>query len=265
MSSAFHSFFDIKPASNITNPEPTYQKSKGKVPQTLDDVGVLPDIELEDFASSKNHHGRQASGSEQGLSKGAQTPRTPNELEMSRPSTPRTDDAIGTTRTWNGQSMTKWRILCCCLIYLSNGINDSGTWSHREIRRVCKYVRLLTQRSRRCFDSLHGDLLSYLVLYHVPGLRGQRRWFHQRCILHKLGSRQVWESKDVDLCRADTAICIHHACVYTAVPCRDRIVSTRSIGIRSLLTPTASSSLALELQSTSHSTTYFAQTPTLQA
>jgi hypothetical protein len=126
MSSTFHSFFDIKPASKITNPEPTYQKSKGKAPQTLDDVGVLPDLELEDFASSNNHNGRQLSIPEQGTRKSAQTPRTPNELEMSRPPTPSADDAVGTTRTWNGQSMTKWRILCCCLIYLSNGINDSG-------------------------------------------------------------------------------------------------------------------------------------------
>jgi hypothetical protein len=130
MSSAFHSFFDIKPTSNIANPEPTYQKSKGKAPQSLDDVGVLPNIELEDFAASNYHNGRQASGSEQGLPKGAHTPRTPNELEMSRPPTPRMDEAIGTTRTWNGQSMTKWRILCCCLIYFSNGINDSGRLAH---------------------------------------------------------------------------------------------------------------------------------------
>ncbi|KAI4686891.1 uncharacterized protein J4E84_005262 [Alternaria hordeiaustralica] len=124
MSSKLHSLFDIQPAS-VTNPEPTYQKSKGKAPQTLGDVGVLPDVELADFASRKPDDSRQASYAEHELPKGAQTPKTPNELEMSRPATPNREDAVGTIRTWNAQPMTKWRILCCCLIYFSNGINDS--------------------------------------------------------------------------------------------------------------------------------------------
>ena len=122
MPSAFHNFFDIQPASKITNPAPTYQKSKGKAPQSLQDVGILPDVELEDLASNKDDNDRQASVSQ----KGVQTPRTPNELEMSRPATPARDDAVGLMRTWNSPSMTKWRILCCCLIYFANGINDSG-------------------------------------------------------------------------------------------------------------------------------------------
>ena len=129
MSSKLHSLFDIQPAS-VTNPEPTYQKSKGKAPQTLGDVGVLPDVELADFASRKTDDSRQASYAEHELPKGAQTPKTPNELEMSRPATPNREDAVGTIRTWNAQPMTKWRILCCCLIYFSNGINDSGELRH---------------------------------------------------------------------------------------------------------------------------------------
>lgn len=123
--SAFHKFFDIQPASNITNPEPTYQKSKSKAPQTLGDVGVLPEVELTDFASRNTDNGRQASVSEFDMPKGAQTPKTPNELEMSRPATPTREDAVGRERMWNAEPMTKWRILCCCMIYFSNGINDS--------------------------------------------------------------------------------------------------------------------------------------------
>ncbi|CAN9481703.1 unnamed protein product [Alternaria alternata] len=108
--SAFHKFFDIQPASNITNPEPTYQKSKSKAPQTLGDVGVLPDVELTDFASRNTDNGRQASVSEFDMPKGAQTPKTPNELEMSRPATPTREDAVGRERMWNAEPMTKWRI-----------------------------------------------------------------------------------------------------------------------------------------------------------
>ncbi|KAF1831011.1 MFS general substrate transporter [Decorospora gaudefroyi] len=122
MASAIHNFFDIQPASNITNPEPTYQKSKSKAPQTLGEVGVLPNVELEDFASSKDRYGCQTS---EAARTGTQTPRTPNELEKSRPATPTGDDAVGLMRTWNSPPMTKWRILCCCLIYFSMGINDS--------------------------------------------------------------------------------------------------------------------------------------------
>ncbi|CAG5163727.1 uncharacterized protein ALTATR162_LOCUS6530 [Alternaria atra] len=125
MSSAFHSLFDMQPTSKITNPEPTYQKSKGKAPQALDDVGVLPDVELTDFASSKTDNGRQGLVSEFDMPKGTQTPITPNELEMSRPATPNREEAVGRERLWNAEPMTKWRILCCCLIYFSNGINDS--------------------------------------------------------------------------------------------------------------------------------------------
>jgi fucose permease len=244
MSSTFHSFFDIKPASKIKNPEPTYQKSKGKAPQTLDDVGVLPDLELKDFASTRNHHGRQTSGSDRGTQKGAQTPRTPNELEMSRPPTPRADDAIGTTRTWNGHPMTKWRILCCCLIYLSNGINDSGKLlevSDKDTDRnkpVFEYW-LLTWSSCRCSHPIYGDVLPHIVLDYVFGVRRQRCWLHQCRILHQHDLRQVREGKGVDLCRADTAICVCHACVHTAIPCRYRSVSIRSFKM-SFLTDTTS-------------------------
>jgi len=125
--SALHRLFDIQPASNVANPEPTYQKSKARTPQTLNDVGILPDaVELNDFARGKNDVDSQKSASERGLQKGFQTPKTPNELEMSRPPTPTRDDAVGLIRTWNSDPMTKWRILCCCSIYFSNGMNDSG-------------------------------------------------------------------------------------------------------------------------------------------
>ena len=127
MASALHGIFDIRPASNVASPEPTYQKSKGKAPQSLRDVGVLPEVELEDFTPGKRQHDEQSTTP--GAGKDVKSPRTPNELEMSRPPTPRMDDAVGTMRTWNSPPMTKWRISCCCLIYFSNGISDSGTSS----------------------------------------------------------------------------------------------------------------------------------------
>lgn len=126
MSAALHSLVQIQPASQITNPEPAYQKNKDKSPRPSRDVGVLPDVELEFFVMNKDGNDRQPSVSKQPAQDGAQTPKTPNELERSRPATPNLDDAFPRERLWNADPMTKWRILSCCLVYFCNGINDSG-------------------------------------------------------------------------------------------------------------------------------------------
>ena len=56
---------------------------------------------------------------------GAQTPITPNELEMSRPPSPREDAAVP-VQSLNSPSMNKWRFLSACLMCLGNGLNDSA-------------------------------------------------------------------------------------------------------------------------------------------
>jgi hypothetical protein len=82
----------------------------------------LPDIELEPIRAGKDSN---ASYFDQPKT-GTQTPKTPNDLEASCPPTPRHDDAVGLVQTWNNPSMNKWRILCCCVIYFGNGLNDAG-------------------------------------------------------------------------------------------------------------------------------------------
>ncbi|KAL5115088.1 hypothetical protein ACEQ8H_007003 [Pleosporales sp. CAS-2024a] len=120
MSNPLHSLFDIHPASQVASPPPTYQKSTKQAPQSLRDVAILPDIELDQFTPSK---GQRTPGYATPL--GAQTPKTPAELETSTPPHYKRDDAVGLMRTWNNPAMTKWRILSCCLIYFANGMNDS--------------------------------------------------------------------------------------------------------------------------------------------
>lgn len=117
-SSSLHGMFDIQSVAPA-NPAPTYQKSNGKNPY----IGVLPDIELEPIKAGKDSNGNYF---DQQHWTGTQTPKTPNELEMSCPPTPRQDDAVGLVQRWNSPSMNKWRILCCCLIYFGNGLNDAG-------------------------------------------------------------------------------------------------------------------------------------------
>lgn len=55
-------------------------------------------------------------------------PKTPNELELSRPPSPATSAAntADAMPTWSSPSMNKWRILGACLFCLSNGCNDSA-------------------------------------------------------------------------------------------------------------------------------------------
>lgn len=116
-SSRVHGMFDIQSVVP-TNPGPTYQKS-GKQPH----IGVLPDVELEPIKPGKNSNDAYF---DQQPKTGTQTPRTPNDLEASCPPTPTRDEAVGLVQTWNNPPMNKWRILCCCMIYFGNGLNDAG-------------------------------------------------------------------------------------------------------------------------------------------
>lgn len=119
-SSSLHGMFDIQSVAPA-NPAPTYQKGKGKQPH----IGVLPDIELEAIKPGKTSNDTYLDQQAE-QTPGIQTPKTPNELEMSCPPTPRQDEAVGLVQTWNNPPMNKWRILCCCLIYFGNGLNDAG-------------------------------------------------------------------------------------------------------------------------------------------
>ena len=141
----FHNLFDIHPASNITSPPPAHQTETRKAPQSLRNIGVLPEIELDSIHVSKRQddtHGALIPATQAEV----QSCQTPNELEMSRPPTPTRDEGFSLMRTWNGSPITQWRILCCCLIYFCNGINDSGmhnpevpgSHSHLLLSRDCR-------------------------------------------------------------------------------------------------------------------------------
>jgi hypothetical protein len=150
--STFHSLFDLKSASKVTSPAPTYQKDNKQAPQNLRDVGILPDVELDEITPTTPGGGPSTPGwhtTGHATPKGAQTPKTPNELEMSRPPTPKQDDAVGLMRSWNSPPMTKWRILCCCMIYFANGMNDSGT-SYED----CQHTLLARRYDGTCVNPL---------------------------------------------------------------------------------------------------------------
>jgi len=130
-SSALHNMLEIQPSiSKVTSPQPTHQQSQREASDKVPDIDILPSLELEQMDPTKQHDDAKPAGAatpERPIPTGSQSPKTPNELESSRPPTPRNDEAVGQIRAWNAEPMTKWRILCCCVIYFSNGINDSGT------------------------------------------------------------------------------------------------------------------------------------------
>ncbi|ORX92178.1 major facilitator superfamily domain-containing protein [Clohesyomyces aquaticus] len=124
MSSAI-GFFDIQSSSTadqLTTPAATHQKLPNHAPTT---------IELDELAFGKRYNGPPQPGMQtpRELPSGAQTPvtpKTPNELEMSRPPSPRANEGVGLMQSWNDPPVNRWRVLSCCLIYFGNGINDSA-------------------------------------------------------------------------------------------------------------------------------------------
>lgn len=119
-SSSLHGMFDIQTAAP-TNPAPTHQKTQGK-----QNIGALADIQLEPIKPGKDttaYFDQQLRSAT-----GTQTPRTPNDVEASCPPTPQGDEVVGLVQTWNNPPINKWRILCCCVIYFGNGLNDAGAY-----------------------------------------------------------------------------------------------------------------------------------------
>ncbi|KAF2010059.1 MFS general substrate transporter [Aaosphaeria arxii CBS 175.79] len=126
-----HGFFDIQHSTSqpVASPAATLQKSKGHARQ------APSNIELDEYTFGKKYNGPLRSGPPTpGEAPSAAEsvmentlPQTPNELEMSRPPSPKMEEAANLMQCWNDPPKNKWRVLSCCLIYFGNGINDSAT------------------------------------------------------------------------------------------------------------------------------------------
>ena len=121
----FHGLFNLERSSEPASPPASHQKAARRDAPTS--------IELDQIVFGKRYNGPQSGPqSPMELSSHTETPfepitpKTPNELEMSRPPSPKRDDAVGLMQSWHNPPMNKWQVLSCCLIYFVNGINDSG-------------------------------------------------------------------------------------------------------------------------------------------
>jgi hypothetical protein len=127
--SALHGLFDIQSSSAVTSPPAALQKSDAKIRE------APSNLELDNLAFGKIYNGPVDAGiqASKDAPSGTQSPRTPHELEMSRPSSPVGNETVGVVQTWSSEPMNKWRILTCCLLYFANGMNDSGTVPFRSM------------------------------------------------------------------------------------------------------------------------------------
>lgn len=103
---AFISFAD---SSTVAGPPAAFQKAP-RIPDPLSQY------ELDDITNGP---------SILQIPSGTQTPKTPEDLEMSRPPSP-TVDEVDALQTLNDPPMNKWRLLSCCCMCFANGLNDSA-------------------------------------------------------------------------------------------------------------------------------------------
>ena len=109
-------FIDLEQKTTIQGPPAALRKAP---PQPDAPSGY----ELDDFTRNRPYDGPF---SEPPTPSGARTPKTPNELEMSRPPSPVADDAADVVQTLDNPPVNKWRLLSCCCMCFANGLNDSA-------------------------------------------------------------------------------------------------------------------------------------------
>ncbi|KAI5251098.1 MFS general substrate transporter [Aureobasidium subglaciale] len=108
-------------SSKITSPPAIKQKNTSAPPSA---------IELQEYFNSVQS---QHSGYADGITPagpqtpgwtGSQTPKTPNELEISRPPSP--EQATEVVPSFGFPSKNRWRVLAVCVVYLANGLSDAA-------------------------------------------------------------------------------------------------------------------------------------------
>ncbi|KAL1629069.1 hypothetical protein SLS56_005623 [Neofusicoccum ribis] len=115
MAHALGSLFNIEDSKPITAP--------GLTRQNPPSIRTCPsDRELDDLIFGE----RVAGPATPSKHDAARTPTTPNDLEgASRPPSP-TEEPTPAVQTLWSPPMNRWRVLCACLVYFGNGLNDAA-------------------------------------------------------------------------------------------------------------------------------------------
>ncbi|KAI9750872.1 MAG: Mss4p nuclear export [Chaenotheca gracillima] len=114
-SSSFGAYFNIENAPKIADPPAVVHKHTNSIPEVPDSV------ELDRLT-----RGSRSNGLESGATTGPATPATPNDLEMSRPPSPRAHEAADLVQSFSNPPMNRFRMTATCLLNFANGLNDSA-------------------------------------------------------------------------------------------------------------------------------------------
>ena len=115
-SQAFGAFIDIDNTSRITDPPAVVYKDVHAIAPT---PGAY---ELDQLTWGSRYNGPSVSE----LLSDSQTPITPNELEMSRPPSPKNDEAADIVQSISNPTMNRYRLISACFMCFGNGLNDSA-------------------------------------------------------------------------------------------------------------------------------------------
>ena len=114
---SFSAFISLKERSPIADLPATFVKH----PQAPSSTTLTDRIN--EVASSTDYNGIPNAST----SGGVQTPpKTPNEMEMSRPTSPRNEEAVDIIQTLSNPPMNMYRLLSACLMCFGNGLGDSA-------------------------------------------------------------------------------------------------------------------------------------------
>ncbi|MCJ1482142.1 hypothetical protein MMC06_002304 [Schaereria dolodes] len=109
-------FVGVESSSKVADPPAVLDKTAHTI------VPGPTSCELNDLAWGSRYTGPSKSL----VHNGTQTPITPNELEMSRPPSPRFQGAADVVPSLSNPPMNKWRLLSACSMCFGNGLNDSA-------------------------------------------------------------------------------------------------------------------------------------------
>lgn len=116
--SQFGALIKFDESSHITDPPAVLRKD----PHGLPDLPTA--YELEELNKASHSFGPSIPTTPSG----AQTPRTPIDLEQSRPPSPdfSDTDAVEILQSWNNPPINRYRLLSTCLMNFGNGLNDAA-------------------------------------------------------------------------------------------------------------------------------------------
>ncbi|KAL6719234.1 hypothetical protein ACLMJK_003471 [Lecanora helva] len=116
--SQFGALVEFDKSSPITDPPAVLQKDPHGLPPSL------TAFELDELHRDHDSIGPSIPTTPSGT----QTPRTPNDLEQSRPASPDYGDAdaVDVVQSWSNPPINRYRLLSCCLMNFAGGLNDAA-------------------------------------------------------------------------------------------------------------------------------------------